>query len=182
MDEKPIIIKRDIKYPRIEMKTGNLILILPKERKISIEDFLKKHQKWIKGKRELIEKVKRECEKEKLVERKDEDFYKLVENFTKEFSQKLKIKIPKIQFRLMKTKWGSYTKKNRIILNPILKFLPESLIRYVVFHEFCHLIISRHNKKFWLLISKEFDDSEVLERKLLGYWFLIWKMKGRGID
>ena len=177
MDEKPMIIKRNVKYPRIEFKTGSLILILPNRMKIEIKEFLKKHWKWIDEKEKIINEVKKEVKKEKLVERQETEFYELVEKMINEFSSKLNLKIPKIRFRLMKTKWASCTKKGKILLNPILKYLPENLIRYVIFHEFCHLIVPYHNKKFWLLVSTEFQNPEILERKLLGYWFLIHEKK-----
>jgi len=40
----------------------------------------------------------------------------------------------------MKTKWASYSQKGNLTINALLKYLPERLVRYVVFHEMIHSI------------------------------------------
>lgn len=175
---KYTISRRRVKYPRLEFKTGNLIVVAPFG--FEIPPLIEKHRNWILNKTEFINDTLKEIEKEKLIKRDRETFESLIKRLIKESEEILKVKPRKIYFRSMKTKWASCSKKKNLTLNPLLKHLPENLIRYVIFHEFCHLIIPRHNKKFWFLISKTFNHSDKLERKLFGYWFLTWKKKRMG--
>lgn len=174
MAEKPLIIKRNIKYPRIELKTGNLVLILPRQQKISPQELLQKHRKWIERKQNFIEEIKAEYKGKRIIKRNSQSFLKLVEKFVKEGERKLKVKVSKIRFRLMKTKWASFSKKRKIInLNVLTKFLPARLIKYIIFHEITHSLFPKHNKNFWLCIQKEFPNYQDYEKNLLGHWFLI---------
>lgn len=166
-----IVLRRRVKYPRLEFKTGNLVVVAPFG--FETPPLIEKHRNWILNKTEFINDTIKEIKKEKLINREEKTFKSLMESIIKEAEKILKIKPQRIYFRLMKTKWASCSRKKNLTLNPLLKHLPGDLIRYVIFHEFCHLVIPRHNKKFWLLISRKFDNPEQLERKLFGYWFLI---------
>jgi len=176
---KYTISRRRVKYPRLEFKTGNLIVIAPF--KFEIPPLIEKHRNWILNKTGFINDTLKEIKKEKLIQRDRETFESLIKRLIKESEEILKVKPQRIYFRSMKTKWASCSKKKNLTLNPLLGHLPEDLIRYVIFHEFCHLVVPRHNKKFWLLISKTFNHPDKLERKLFGYWFLLWQAKSRGI-
>jgi len=81
--------------------------------------------------------------------------------------------IHKIYFRRMKTKWASCSLKGNLTVNTLMKYLPEELIRYVIFHETAHLIERRHNDRFWGIISQKFGNYEKMEQDLFSYWFLI---------
>jgi len=174
------ISRRRVKYPRLEFKTGNLVVVAPFG--FEILPLIEKYRNWILNKTNFINNTLKEIKKEKLIKRNREVFENLIKRLIKESEEILKVRPQKIYFRKMKTKWASCSKKRNLTLNPLLKHLPKDLIRYVIFHEFCHLVIPRHNKKFWFLISKEFNDPEELERKLFGYWFLLWKEKSRRIN
>lgn len=39
----------------------------------------------------------------------------------------------------MKTKWASFSPKNNLTINKLMKYLPDDLIEYVIFHEISHL-------------------------------------------
>jgi len=76
----------------------------------------------------------------------------------------------KVLFRKMKARWRScHYKKGVIILNKLLRYLPEELIKYVVLHEMCHLLIKHHKKEFWLLIKKFDSNFKEKEKLLAGY-------------
>jgi len=173
MDKDLKIIKRKVKYPRIELKTGILTLILPKDRKISPAQFIKRHKSWIESKRRLIEELKQEYKNKKLIQRSEKRLFFLVNELIPLIERKLQIKPKKISFRLMKTKWGSCSKGKTISFNVLMKYLPKHLIRYIIFHEMAHLLVPKHNKNFWYFIQKEFPQYKEYERTLLGYWFLI---------
>ncbi|MBU3965756.1 MAG: M48 family metallopeptidase [Euryarchaeota archaeon] len=73
----------------------------------------------------------------------------------------------------MKSKWGSCSPKKNLTINTLLKYLPEEIIEYVIFHEMAHLIERKHNEKFWKIISNKFQNYEENEKELFEYWFLI---------
>lgn len=171
--DKISIIKRKIKYPRIELKTGVPILILPQNNSFDEIEILDKHKKWLKQKLEFIEKTKKKYKNQKIYKRSDNDLIKLVTNFIDEYSKVLEKKPDKISFRYMKTKWASCSRKNKITFNFMLKYLPSRLIRYVTFHEMAHLLVPNHSKDFWFLIKREFKNYAQYEEQLFGYWFLL---------
>lgn len=167
------VIERKVKYPRIELKTGTPVLILPKEGNFDPEAVINKHQKWLKQKLEFIENIKNKHKNQRIYLRKDEELINLVVNSVVRYSSVLGIKPTKVIFRYMKTKWGSCSKRGRITFNLMLKYLAPSIIYYIVFHEMAHLIIPRHNENFWLYIKQEFKNYKQCEEILFGYWFLI---------
>ena len=73
----------------------------------------------------------------------------------------------------MKTKWASYSQNNNLTVSTLLKFLPEDLISYVIYHETAHNLERKHNENFWNIINKKFPDHNEKENDLLTYWFLI---------
>ncbi|MDI3483802.1 MAG: hypothetical protein PWQ74_389 [Methanobacteriaceae archaeon] len=164
---------RNIKYPRLEFKTGNLLLILPKNYK-DPEKLIKKHKNWIYNKISIIkDAIKKANDKNLNLERTEKEFKDLVKSHVKSISDQLNLKVNRIIFRKMKTKWGSCSPKGNITINTTLKYLPENLIEYVIFHEMAHFIERKHNKHFWNIISKKFKNYKKLEKDLLIYWFLI---------
>lgn len=168
-----LVIKRKVKYPRIELKTGVPMLILPQDSNFNAGDILQKHKKWIDQKLEFIKKIEEKYKNQKIYKRSDNNFIKIVTSLIDEFSIILERKPNKINFRYMKTKWASCSQQGKITFNLMLKYLPPKLIRYVVFHEMTHLLVPNHKQNFWNIIKKQFKDSAQYEEQLFGYWFLL---------
>jgi len=166
------VIYRDVKYPRLEFKTGELILILPKNYQ-NHEEIIEKHEKWINKKKNFIERSLIESKDKKLVERSFKEFKVLACYFAETISKELELEINKIYFRKMKTKWGSCSSKKNLTLNTLLRYLPEDLVEYVIFHEIIHLIEKKHNERFWRIISGKFKNYQEMEKELFIYWFLL---------
>jgi len=173
--QKVLVIKRKVKYPRLELKTGSLVLILPKGGNFNADFIIRKHQLWIDKKLQFVDEIKQEFQDNKLFVRKNDQFTTLVENLMHKYSQKLKVQPAVVKFRYMKTRWGSCGQDGRISLNKLLMFIPDDLVAYVIYHELCHLVVPKHNRSFWLLIEKEFSTYKNNERSLFGYWFLLNK-------
>jgi len=161
---------RNIKYPRLEFRTGKLELILPLKYK-NKEKLLEKHSKWIVEKNKLILRALKDSKDKKLEERNEKELRKIVLKYTK------KREIRRIFFRKMKSKWASLSSNNNLTVNILLKYLPEELIRYVIFHELTHLKQKRHNEMFWSIISSKFKNYEIKEKDLFIYWFAIQSKK-----
>lgn len=162
---------RNIKYPRIELKTGKLLLVLPFG--FNPEIVLRKHKRWILKKIEFIEDCLKKAENKEIKERTERDFREIIYSLAERISDELDEKLNKIYFRTMKTKWASCSAKRNLTVNQLMKFLPEYLLYYIIFHEIAHLKQKRHNERFWEIIAKEFDNYEVLERELFIYWFRV---------
>jgi len=164
---------RKIKYPRLEFKTGTLHLILPHEE--NPMDIIENHKNWIDRKENFIKKCLKDAKKKKIVVRTEEEFRNIVFNLVNKDSKRLRLKVGKVFFRKMQTKWASCSTKKNLTINTLMKYLPENLIEYIIYHELTHLLEKRHNERFWNLISNRFINYAELEKGLFSYWFLINK-------
>lgn len=171
------IIRRKVKYPRIELKTGKPTLILPKSGNYEPVEIISRHKEWLKKKLGYIERLKRKYQRRKIYHRSKEELSRIIEKSIEKYSRNLGIKPEKFLIRKMTTKWGSCSRQKRVSFNLLLRHLPERLIKYVVYHEMSHLLVANHKKSFWQLIRQEFKNPEDYEEGLFGYWFLIWKTK-----
>lgn len=62
---------------------------------------------------------------------------------------------PDLTIRLMKSRWGSYSRKtHRVCLNLKLIHASKRQIDYVIIHELCHIEHLAHNKAFYRLLSQ----------------------------
>jgi len=167
LPEKIKIEKRKVKYLRIEVKLEGTKVILP-ENQNNLNEIFKKYESWVKKKKENLKELKNLAEKVNLYHHKDLE--EKVKEFIEESSKILKTKPKTVIFRKMKRRWGSCDfQKKKIIFNKDLKFLPTDLIKYVVFHEMCHLLIKNHKKEFWLLVKKLSPNYLKYEKLLSAY-------------
>jgi predicted metal-dependent hydrolase len=73
---------------------------------------------------------------------------------------------PRIQVRRMRKRWGSWTRRGGVWLNPELMKAPASCIDYVVTHELCHAVHGNHGKKFYELLRRVMPDWETRKTRL----------------
>ena len=73
---------------------------------------------------------------------------------------------PRMQLRRMLKRWGSWTRRGMIYLNPELIKAPGSCVDYVVTHELCHLVHGHHGPAFYALLSRTMPDWEQRKRRL----------------
>jgi predicted metal-dependent hydrolase len=163
---------RDVKHPRLEFKTGTLLIILPKIG-WTPQQVLEKYGKWIKRKQGTINTAIQQTNETTINKtRTDAQLRILVQNYAELAQRDLNTKIKKIYFREMKTKWASHSQNNNLTVNTLLKFLPEDLISYIIYHETTHNLERKHNENFWTLINRKHPDYYAKEESLLAYWFL----------
>ena len=162
---------RAVKYPRLEFKTGKLLIVLPLGSKPDI--LLDKYKHWIIKQFNFIKGCLESTKDKKLINRTEEEFRKLIYFLAKETSKELRVELNHIYFRKMRTKWASLSSAKNLTVNSLVKYLPEYLIRYVIFHELAHIIEKRHNENFWEIISCKFKNYQKMEREMFMYWFLV---------
>ena len=162
---------RKIKYPRLEFKTGKLELILPLD--TSPNDLIEKRKNWINRKQAFIKKCLNRSNHKRIIPRTENTFKELIFNITSNLSNELQVKINKLYFREMRTKWASCSHKRNLTLNKMMKYLPAKQVEYIMYHELIHLIEKRHNDRFCRIIAKRFKNYKNLESSLFPYWFLV---------
>lgn len=167
------VVQRNVKYWRLELKNQKLIIVAP-EGYTDYEKIIKKHKNWIYKKFKAVNASKSEAKRRKLnYERSEDEFREMIRGFVEKFSLELDVAVNKVYFRKMKSRWGSCSSRNNININRYLKYLPESLIEYVVFHEVAHLVELNHSKRFWNIIQGKFNNYKEMEKELSIYWFAI---------
>lgn len=167
---------RDIKYPRVELKTGKTLFVLPFGYNPDI--LYKKHKSWIFKKINFIEECLDNAKNKELVERSYEEFKKLIYSVVKKISCDLEIKIKQVYFRKMRTKWASLSQVRNLTANKFMKYLPGYLIEYIIFHELVHVTEKKHSSRFWVMISGKYNDYQKLEKELFEYWFKVSEKVG----
>ncbi|MEM2916378.1 MAG: M48 family metallopeptidase [Candidatus Woesearchaeota archaeon] len=163
---------RPVKYPRLEFKTGSLLLILPKNYK-NEKKLLENYKDWIyKKHHEILSAFEASKSKSLITDRSLEELKEMANQFIKDNVSNLNLKINKVCFKRLKSKWASCSSSRNLTINTILQYLPKQLIEYVLYHEIVHLLERKHNKEFWKIIGKKFKDYSKKEKELFVYWFL----------
>lgn len=72
--------------------------------------------------------------------------------------ERLGCRRPQLRIQVMARRWGSHSSNGTITLNPELVRAPMPCIKYVIFHEFCHLIEPNHGSRFVTLLGKSVPD------------------------
>lgn len=166
---------RNVKHPRCEFKTGTLLIVLPKKG-WTPEQVLEKYGEWIKRKQATINTAVEHTNGTALVKnRTNKELRSIVQRYAEDAQKDLNTKINKIYYRKMTTKWASHSQNNNLTINTHLKYLPEDLINYIIYHETAHNLERKHNENFWALIKRKHTDFPAKEKCLLTYWFLIQK-------
>jgi len=167
------IVRRKVKYPRLEIKTDFLYIIVPEEFDDAY-DLIKKHESWIYKKLSRIKKSQQKSKELELNLKMDDKVFKeIIFSMVSDISKDLDVEVNQVKFRRMKSRWGSCSSKGNLNFNYYLMFLPENLIEYIVYHELSHLLEMGHNKKFWKIISKRYPDYKEIEDELLIYWLKV---------
>ncbi len=168
------IIRKSVKYPRLELWGNELRIIVPK----NMDPFriVRENSSWISRQIEFVRKAGALMDSLELIPRTKRKFRSLVQRLVEEYGKELNVRVNKVFVRKMKSCWGTCSSEKNITINREAQFLPEKLIRYVIYHEICHLIKWRHDEEFNKLIAEKFPDYEDLDLQLQAYWMKIREM------
>ena len=170
---------RKVKYIRYQIRNGKVKIIIPKGARVDVEKCISMKRKWLYKNLVTYKKKMEENEKKtrnmNLEYRTLNNLRILVNQYVEKYESQLNVKVNRLQFRDTIHKWGSCSSKKNITLSKNLRFVPEYLVAYIVFHEMVHLIVLSHNNEFYKIIKTEFPDHERCDEKLSQYEFLISK-------
>jgi predicted metal-dependent hydrolase len=82
------------------------------------------------------------------------------------FSDKLGKPYHSLTIRKAKSRWGSCSHDQKIMLNLALVYLPRNHIQYVIAHEVAHLVEKNHSSAFWEVVKKLFPDYQAVRKSL----------------
>jgi hypothetical protein len=83
-----------------------------------------------------------------------------------ELSSETDLVCERVQVRLQRSRWGSYSGRGTLSLNARLLFLRPELARYVILHELCHSRHLNHSEAFWREVARYAPRYRVLEKLL----------------
>ena len=90
---------------------------------------------------------------------------KILPDIVQEISETTKLQAKKIGFRYAVSRWGSCSHNNNISLNYMMMQFNISFARYVILHEFCHILHKNHSKKFWDMVAKFMSDYQEISKQ-----------------
>jgi predicted metal-dependent hydrolase len=82
------------------------------------------------------------------------------------FSGKLGEPYQSLTIRKAKSRWGSCSSHQKIMLSLSLIFLPRTAIQYVIAHEAAHLVEKNHSKAFWAVVGQLFPAYKEVRKSL----------------
>lgn len=181
------VIKRNVKYPRLEFRTGFLTVILPQScvsaesGSTSVGDerpLLDRHKAWILRKYKYIQEAMRRSSGLKLVKKRTRAaFRRMIKKSVRKYSRKFGVKASGISFKLMNSKWAHASARGRLTFNVMMRYLPRRIIDYIACHEVAHLKVFKHDSDFWKVVMSQFPNPAPFEEELLACWFVIQRAK-----
>lgn len=85
------------------------------------------------------------------------------------YSKHLWIPFQKLSIKSIKSKRGSCSHHQNIVLNMKLLHIPLKFLEYVIIHEACHLKEKNHSKKFWKLVEVYCPEYKIIRKELKSY-------------
>jgi len=158
------VVHRGVRKWRVEFKEGKLRVIVP--RSIDPLKILHNNKNSILKKYYQVNSRIEAARQTQITERNSDEFISIVSYYVDQYARRLKVKKPEIKFRKMKRRWGSCRTDGIITLNVFLKFVPEHLISYIIFHELSHFLVRGHGRSFKNIIAAEFPNYRNLDREL----------------
>lgn len=172
-DLKIEIVRKNIKnlHLRVHPPMGAVSIAAPMQMRIEvIQAFALSKVPWIKKQQRRIQKYVYEPEPPKvdakiLRARLEE----VVPDMIAHWEHVLSVKVRKVSYRMMKTRWGSCTPDDaNVRLNLSLGYKSYELIDYVVLHELVHLLEPSHNARFKSFMDLHMPDWRVRQMQLNG--------------
>lgn len=137
-------------------------------------------KKWLEAERanglKSIDLIKRDIKKYdiKLEEKSMDEFKKLVNKYIKKYESRF-IHPKQVTYRHLNKAWAQCAKsKDKLIFDYKMRYLPESYIEHIVYHELIHTYCLNHNVVFQRRMEEVYPDFRDWEQGLVLYYYLIY--------
>lgn len=177
MDLPVLISRRKVKRVRLQLGSRGLLVIIPQGFNGNVSEILRRHEAWIKKQAGRMWQLTQQAQQLPKLERTLTQLQELIGQYLLEGSQSLQTQPVAVSYRTMKTRWGSCSNEGKISFNKKLRFLPNELVKYVVFHELVHLKHHNHGVLFWQTLENLIPDCKVHKRQLKLYAILLEQEK-----
>lgn len=163
-----IVRRRNVRYFRVEFSVDRAVITTPYFG--NVERFLEENRdKILRKKSQLSERLQKSLDAV-LFSRTDKEFRELIFVKLEIYSSELGVKVNDILFRKMKRTMGSCRKNRTLTFNSRLRYMPDKIICYIVYHELLHIkITGGHSKEFRRNIKKRFPDYKILDEIIRQY-------------
>lgn len=92
-----------------------------------------------------------------------------------QFAEQQHCVVNKIRLATPKTRWGSCSAKQEIMLHAGLLLMPQNYADYVLLHELAHTKVMNHQAEFWQLLDSFLPQSKSIQAQVkkfrLPYWW-----------
>lgn len=156
---------------RIYPPTGRVRISAPMRMSLYlIKDFVLSKMTWIKEQQVRIQSIDYKPSFDKTFLAQDKKYLRLVvPPIIAKWEPILNVKVKRVGYRFMTTRWGSCTPDDASIrLSAELARKPIELLEYVVLHEMIHLLEPSHNYRFKAFMDLHMPDWRVRKAHLNG--------------
>ncbi len=166
------VIKSSRRTFALEIREGKLLVRAPRAATVrQIEDFVTKHEDWV---RKHLEKSKtRAAELSDVKPLTREELQALADQAAAVIPERVRYYAPlagvtygRITIRNQKTKWGSCSAKGNLNFNCLLMLAPREVLDSVVVHELCHRIEMNHSARFYQEVRRVYPEYDKWNRWL----------------
>ncbi|MEM3806140.1 MAG: YgjP-like metallopeptidase domain-containing protein [Desulfurococcus sp.] len=144
-------------------------------------EIVNKHKMWIERRMQELSELIEISKQLEIIDRNIEELRQMIKTLADQaMMEVLGISNPcKIIMKKMTRKWASLSSKGVLTINKQARFLPDPLIKYIVYHEICHFLERKHNNRFWSCVERFIPNYEELEKTLWAYEFKLAETLGR---
>lgn len=98
---------------------------------------------------------------------------KVIKSRAEYYAHNYNFQYSKIKISNAKTRWGSCSYNGNININWRLIMAPIEVLDYVIIHEFIHLKVDNHSRKFWQEVESIYPDYKKAKKWLKDNAFLL---------
>ena len=179
IDGHPIpysLLIKNISNPRLEFKLDRLSLTVRAGDNENV--LINRHKKWVLGKYLEIRGILDNPGRYPLRTGLDRaGLLRESKRIVSIYEDELAVKAKGIKARKMTATWGSLSPRGIITISTLAGFLPDDLLRYILYHEVLHLKRANHGRIFRRYMTRKFPDMKILEKTLYAYWLIIRKTR-----
>ena len=164
------VARRRVRGVTLKVDYNGLLVIAPRRLPDEeIRKIIRENQNWIRKTTLRVHMIMMKANALRLKRRSEENFEAISLRLISGYSKELGVSAKEVKFRNMRTRWGSCGANGRITLSKRAAFPPDNLLKFVVYHEVCHLKHFNHSKEFWQIVSKRFPEYKELRQVLFSY-------------